>query len=157
MTKNVKDNPGVIAPPPLIFLFFFLAGYGANRLYPLLLPESIAFIMAGRILVGLSLFIFVSSLVYLKRAQTPVDPYKAPTAIVKGGPFRFTRNPIYLSLSLLYLGISLLTELIWPLLFLPLTLLVMHYGVIIREENYLIRKFGDEYQNYKEDVPRWLI
>lgn len=157
MTKNVKDNPGVIAPPPLIFLFFFLAGYGANRLYPLLLPESIAFIMAGRILVGLSLFIFVGSLVYLKRAKTPVDPYKAPTAIVKGGPFRFTRNPIYLSLSLLYLGISLLTELIWPLLFLPLTLLVMHYGVIIREENYLIRKFGDEYQNYKEDVPRWLI
>ena len=157
MTKNVKDNPGVIAPPPLIFLFFFLAGYGANRLYPLLLPELIATTIFGWVIMSLSLMIFIGGLIYMKRAKTPVNPYKASEAIVKDGPFRFTRNPFYLSLVLIYSGLAFVLLIAWPLLLLPLTLLVMHYGVIVREENYLVSKFGDEYRNYKEDVPRWLI
>ena len=78
------------------------------------------------------------------------------TALVINGPFQFTRNPLYLSLTLVYSGIALLVNAFWALLMLPFVLLVMRQGVIDREECYLERKFGEEYLRYKARVRRWL-
>lgn len=92
----------------------------------------------------------------LARARTPLDPRKPTTAIVTAGAFRFSRNPIYLSLLLLYLGIASLINALWIfLLALPLVV-VLQRGVVEREERYLERKFGDEYMVYKNRVRRWM-
>ena len=78
------------------------------------------------------------------------------TALVTGGPFRFSRNPLYISLTLLYLAVSILVKTLWPLFFLPFVLLVMIKGVIVREERHLERIFSEQYMRYKERTRRWL-
>ncbi|HEY5595406.1 MAG TPA: methyltransferase, partial [Nitrospiria bacterium] len=89
------------------------------------------------------------------RVGTHVDPFKPTTALATDGPFRFTRNTLYLSLTLLYGGITLFVNLPWALLFLPIVLLIMRIGVIDREERYLEQKFGEDYLRYKRSVRRW--
>ena len=76
-------------------------------------------------------------------------------AIVTEGPLRFSRNPLYLSLLGMYLGITLLFNALWPLLLVVPLLIVTHYGIIRREERYLEAKFGDPYRAYKARVRRW--
>jgi protein-S-isoprenylcysteine O-methyltransferase Ste14 len=92
----------------------------------------------------------------MQQAGTNVAPSQPTTVIVTNGPFRFTRNPIYLSLTLLYGSISLLTNALWPMLVLPIVLIVVDRGVIVREEHYLEDKFGEEYTQYKARVRRWI-
>ena len=90
------------------------------------------------------------------RARTPIDPRKSVARLVTHGPFRFTRNPSYLSFAVYYVGIASLVNTRWPLFLLPLVLLVVQRGVIEREEQYLERKFGQEYLRYKARVRRWI-
>jgi protein-S-isoprenylcysteine O-methyltransferase Ste14 len=92
----------------------------------------------------------------MKRAGTNVDPREPTTAIVTGGPYRFTRNPLYLSMTLVYAGITALANALPAALLLPAVLAFMRRGVIEREERYLERKFGDEYMDYKARVRRWI-
>jgi protein-S-isoprenylcysteine O-methyltransferase Ste14 len=92
----------------------------------------------------------------MRRAQTNVDPYKPATAVVTRGPFRFTRNPLYLSMTLMYGGIATVANALPAALLLPIVLRLMWRGVIEREERYLERKFGDEYIEYKARTPRWI-
>lgn len=94
--------------------------------------------------------------VTLRRAGTSASPYRPSAALTTTGPFRFSRNPIYLAMTGLYLGVSLLVNSVWPLLLLAPLLLVMHRGVILREERYLSAKFGEVYAAYKSGVRRWL-
>lgn len=95
-------------------------------------------------------------LLSFRRAGTPVDVRRATTTIVTSGPFRLSRNPGYLSLTLMYIGISVLTDALWPLILLPAIVLVVDRAVIRREERYLERKFGDEYLHYKVRTRRWV-
>jgi protein-S-isoprenylcysteine O-methyltransferase Ste14 len=88
--------------------------------------------------------------------ETNMDPYKPATAVVTGGPFRFTRNPLYLSMTLIYGGIAAVANALPAALLLPIVLRLMRRGVIEREERYLERKFGDEYIEYKVRTPRWI-
>ena len=92
----------------------------------------------------------------MHRAGTNIRPDLPTTALVTEGPFRFTRNPLYLGLTLMYAGIALLIPGTWPLLLLVPVLLVMRWGVIAREERYLERKFGEPYRAYLGRVRRWL-
>jgi protein-S-isoprenylcysteine O-methyltransferase Ste14 len=84
-----------------------------------------------------------------------VNPYQPTTAIVTEGPYRFTRNPIYLSLAVLYAGLAVMANALWSLLLLAV-MLIIHYAVILPEERYLEQKFGEEYRSYKAKVRRWL-
>ncbi len=81
---------------------------------------------------------------------------KPTNSLVTSGPFRFSRNPIYLALTLAYIGLSLVFNSYWPLPFLPLVLVIMHFGVIRREETYLEELFGQDYRDYRARVRRWL-
>jgi len=92
----------------------------------------------------------------MRRAGTPVDPYEAPTALVTEGPFRYTRNPAYVALTLTYTGLALLIGVLWSLLLLPVVLVAVDRGVIQREEHYLEAHFGSGYQEYRRRVRRWL-
>jgi protein-S-isoprenylcysteine O-methyltransferase Ste14 len=151
-----KDTPGVIAPPPLIYLAFLLAGLGAEYLWPLaVLPQAPRY-AAGAAIIALGLLIAFSAFRQFRRHETSFKPYEPSTALITDGPFRYTRNPMYLSLSLFYAGIAIAADSPWTLALLAPLLVVMHYGVITREERYLERKFPDAYRRYKATVRRWL-
>jgi len=155
-TREAPDNPGVIAPPPLIYAGALVAGLLANRRYHIpFLPRSLARTLGPSLVVGGLAIGFLGSR-EMRRAETNLDPRKPATTVVAGGPFRFTRNPLYLSMTMIYGGISALANALLPILLLPLVLRLMRRGVIEREERYLERKFGDEYLQYKARVRRWI-
>jgi protein-S-isoprenylcysteine O-methyltransferase Ste14 len=89
-------------------------------------------------------------------ARTSLNPHHPTTALVLSGPFRFTRNPLYLGLTVFYAGLMLVFELTWGLLFLPIVVWLITIWVIVPEEKYLEQKFGTEYLNYKSRVRRWI-
>ena len=153
---NNADNPGVIAPPPLIYAGALAAGLLANRRYHMpILPRRIARTL-GWPLVACGLAVGFLGSREMRRAETTLDPRKPATTIVTGGPFRYTRNPLYLSMTLIFGGISALANALLPVLLLPMVLRLVRRGVIEREERYLERKFGDEYIEYKVRTPRWI-
>ncbi len=92
----------------------------------------------------------------MRQADTPASPYKPVSRIATEGPFRYPRNPGYLSMAMIYAGIASLANALWAILLLPVALLVIQRGVIEREERYLERKFGEEYLRYKARVRRWI-
>jgi protein-S-isoprenylcysteine O-methyltransferase Ste14 len=156
MTHSPPDTPGVLAPPPLIFLSGLAIGLLLTWIAPRpFLPAPFNWI-AGSIFIAAGLLLGLSALLALRRGGTPADPYEAPVAIVTGGPYRFSRNPIYLGFNFIYIGVGLLFNSAWALLLLPIVLVVIHLGVIVREERYLERKFGQAYLGYKASVRRWL-
>lgn len=156
MVTQDRDNAGVVAPPPLIFLAGLAAGFGLEALLPGgLLPAAARWVAGGAaLLAGLALQ--TSFMAAFGRAGTSVEPWKPTTAIVTTGPYRLTRNPAYLGMALIYVGIALLSDAPWVLLPLPLVLAVIDRAVIAREERYLERKFGAGYLDYKARVRRWL-
>jgi protein-S-isoprenylcysteine O-methyltransferase Ste14 len=154
--RETPDNPGVIAPPPLIYAGALAIGLLANRLYPIaFLPRGLSRVLGWPLIVG-GPVVGSLGLREMKRADTNVDPREPTTAIVTGGPYRFTRNPLYLSMTLIYAGITALANALPAALLLPVVLHIMRRGVIEREESYLERKFGDEYLDYKARVRRWI-
>jgi protein-S-isoprenylcysteine O-methyltransferase Ste14 len=150
------DTAGVIAPPPLIYAGFLLLGWLLHLLVPIRFLPQIWSRVIGAMLVGSSLLITGAALRTMFRAGTNPEPHRPTTALVTEGPFRYTRNPIYLSFTLLFAGIAALINSLTMLIPLPFALLVMQRGVIEREERYLDRKFGDEYRSYKARVRRWI-
>ena len=156
MKHKSTDTPGVVAPPPIIYGASLLLGLILDIILPTHIGKETFLFPIGWILSGIALFIVIGSFVSFKKAGTDVDPYRPTKTVVMVGPYRFTRNPMYLSLTLLYMGITLLRNALSPVLFLPLVLGIMHYGVIKREEQYLEKKFGETYLNYKSKVRRWI-
>jgi protein-S-isoprenylcysteine O-methyltransferase Ste14 len=150
---------GVIARPPLLFLAGLVLGWVADRLLPLPFPIAasglIRWMIAG-LLIALGLALFAAGIRSFLRAGTPV-PTNVPTrALVTGGIHGWTRNPIYVGMFLLYVGIGLAARSPWILILtLPLAL-VIRYGVVAREEAYLEERFGDSYRAYKARVRRWV-
>ncbi|HEX6709155.1 MAG TPA: isoprenylcysteine carboxylmethyltransferase family protein [Rubrobacter sp.] len=154
--RDNSDNPGVIAPPPLIYASALAAGLLLTRRYRIpFLPRLLARTLGWPLVLGGLAVGFLGSR-EMRRADTTTDPYKPTTAIVTEGPFRFTRNPLYLSMILIYVGVSALANALPPVLLLPMVQQLMRRGVIEREERYLERMFGDEYLHYKARVRRWI-
>lgn len=150
-----RDTAGIVAPPPLIYLAALGVGYYFSRVYTLdLLPTAAK--MLGWPLIAVGVLCVASAFRAMWRANTPVDPYQATTALVTNGPYGFSRNPLYVALTLFYVGGALLLNTLWAILLLPLVLIVMVRGVIAREERYLECKFGAEYREYKARVRRWI-
>ena len=153
-----KDIPGVIAPPPFIFLGFLVAGWLAGQALDLpgfpLEPTGRKTVAVALIVGGFALEIWAAGL--FRRAGTNVVPYSPATALVTEGPYKFTRNPMYVGFTITYLGLALGLDSPLTLGLLIPCLLVMQWGVISREERYLEGKFGEPYRAYKRSVRRWL-
>jgi protein-S-isoprenylcysteine O-methyltransferase Ste14 len=102
-------------------------------------------------------FVMIRAALYeLRRHGTSFLPTQATTALVRSGPYRFTRNPMYLAFALAYLGIAIAFSLLWAIVLLPAVLAAIQWSVIVREEDYLERKFREQYRVYKAGVRRWL-
>ena len=158
MSDASSDTSGVGFPPPLIYAGGFAAGYGAHRLLPIRLwlePTVVQSLLGWGLLVG-GVLLAVSAAYLFRRAGTTPNPAKPTSALVIGGPYRFTRNPMYVGMATLYCGGTLLLNDPWPLAFLPLVMALVQRRVIAREEAYLERKFGDVYRAYKARVRRWI-
>ncbi|HLX95337.1 MAG TPA: isoprenylcysteine carboxylmethyltransferase family protein [Verrucomicrobiae bacterium] len=156
MAESSTDTPGVVACPPLIFLGALGLGLLLHWWIPVH-PFPAWFsrpLGAGLCLVSVTVGIWGSTI--MRRAGTNVRPDRPVTALVIDGPFRFSRNPLYLSLTALYLGITLLCDALWPFTTLVPLLAVVHWRIVLREERFLEAKFGDAYRAYKIRVRRWL-
>jgi protein-S-isoprenylcysteine O-methyltransferase Ste14 len=152
-----QDKAGVVAPPPLIYLGPLLLGLLLQRRFPIasFLPRTMARGLGWPLVVGGVLLLGWFEWA-MHRAGTPTNPYKPVSGIVTEGPFRYTRNPAYLSMTMIYAGVAALANTLWAVLLLPVALQVIRRGVIEREERYLERKFGEEYTCYKARVRRWI-
>src|SRR5215813_13183005 len=156
MHNGISDTAHVLILPPLLYGAAFVIGLLVHLVFPIyILPTTLARGI-GVVCVLVSLPLAPATFRVLSRAHTPVDPLKPTTALVTEGPFRYSRNPIYVALTLLYVGVALLVNVWWILLLVVPVLLVIRYGVIAREEVYLTRKFGEAYRQYTAQVRRWL-
>ena len=148
----------VLAPPPLIYLSFLAAGLALHYLWVKLpyFPQGWIGHAAGWPIFALGLLLLLWCIRTFSRSGENIRIEKPTHALAAGGPFRFSRNPIYMGLTLAYIGLSLVFNSYWPLPFLPLVLVIMHFGVIKREEAYLEGLFGQDYRTYRAEVRRWL-
>jgi protein-S-isoprenylcysteine O-methyltransferase Ste14 len=156
MPNDERDNAGVLAPPPLIYAGPLLLGLLLNRKLGVpFLPRGVER-MLGWPLVGGGVLLIGWFFRTMRRADTPMDPREPVSRLVTTGPFRYTRNPAYLAMTMIYGGITSLANSLPSIFLLPAALLVMQRGVIEREERYLEDRFGEEYLRYKARVRRWI-
>jgi len=158
-TPSAPANAGVRVPPPLIFAGGLLLGWLLHRAQPLhLFGAAPAGVRPGLgwLLVIAGFALSFSGVITFLRARTAVIPHHPASRLVTTGPYRFTRNPMYLGLTLAYLGGVVLMDSLWPLLLLPFVLFTLSVAVIRREERYLAAAFGDAYATYRRQVRRWL-
>src|ERR687885_2728846 len=151
-----QDNPGGRLPPPLTYLLTLLLGLVLDRsLHVPFLPNGVARLL-GWPLVGGGMALCTCFVRKMRAADTTLDVNKPVSSLVQDGPFRYSRNPGYLSLAMIYAGIATLRNALWAILLLPLLLVVTQRELIEREERYLERAFGEEYLAYKRRVRRWV-
>jgi protein-S-isoprenylcysteine O-methyltransferase Ste14 len=150
------DNPEVIAFPPLIWLANAMISVLVHLFVRLPMMRYRICVICGIMFMILAAMLTLSAMRTMKAAGTNVLPSKPALTIVRNGPFRFTRNPIYLAFCLVHIALGFfLNDLITVLFVVPLAL-VFHYGVVLREERYLTAKFGEPYLEYKREVRRWM-
>ena len=150
------ETPRVPLPPPILYAVAVGLGLWLERPLPWPLPGGALRLWCGALLIGLAIGLFGLCLRELRRHQTTINPQRAASNLVETGPFRFSRNPIYLSLTVLQVGLGLLAGSTWVLLMLLWVLPVMQRLVIAREEEHLRWRFGQEYAEYCARVRRWL-
>ena len=151
-----SETPGILVPPPFIYLAFFLIGLAIDFVSPApFLSASIQY-AAGIVLILLGGLIAILSVTEFRKAKTAFDVRKSANALVTSGPFRYSRNPGYVALTAAYVGVALMVDSVWILVMVLPALAVMQGAVILREERHLERRFGDAYQRYRGTVRRWI-
>jgi len=164
LRKNTQDRPGVAkaldasraAPAPVIFVAVLLVGVLLSLAFPVSFFPRVITLLVGAACFLLPFLLGLAALRAMHRARTGVNPNRPTTVLLTGGPFRLSRNPMYLGMVVQYVGLALLFNSLWAIVLLPLALVVVHLTVIKREEWCLEQKFGQEYRAYKARVRRWI-
>jgi protein-S-isoprenylcysteine O-methyltransferase Ste14 len=153
------DTPGVIAPPPLIALAALLLGVAADWLLPInalasVLNWPVRIGLGGALVVGGGVLVVVGEQAF-KRVGTNVPPWRPALALATTGIYAHVRNPMYVGAMLMLLGLAIALASDWLAILLLPTALLLHFGVVRREERYLASKFGEDYRRYKVSAPRY--
>ena len=151
--------PVMNIPVPWVFILAYLIGFVAQLYLPVRIHSGVSATVireVGLILVGIGIVIAFSALGMFKKRKTTTIPFETPSTLVTAGPYRFTRNPMYLGLTLIYIGVAGTRFELWPLIVFPILLAYIHFVVIPVEERRLADTFGDEYRQYRAGVRRWL-
>lgn len=151
-----RERPGIIAPPPLLYAVALVVVIVLQWMWPLSIAAHAVTTWAGVAVFALGLAFNLWGAWSMKRARTPINPYRPAEVVVTSGAFRLSRNPLYVGLDLALLGLALVLNSLWGLPVLLVLLAVMHYGVILPEERYLEGKFGEPYRQYRVAVRRYL-
>jgi len=155
----MQDHADVVVKPPLLFVGALLLGCLLSWIVPLgpgLGSANARALAAGGSLALVGLALFAVSVREFRRAGTSVVPGEPSTVLLEGGPYRYTRNPIYISFVIFYFGLAIMLTSAWMLVLLIPVLIILQRGVVKREEAYLQAKFGAGYGKYQARVPRWL-
>jgi len=158
MENDSQDSAGIRIPPPLYFFACLGIGLLLEYLYPI---HLVSISLIPRAIVGctftlISLYFAVSGFITLINNKTPFDTAKSTTKIVISGAYRFSRNPLYLSLLLLLFGIAFFMLSLWLCFTVPILLILFLFNAVKPEESYLSQKFGKEYLDYSAKVRRWI-
>lgn len=158
MKNNSKDRAAVPIQPPLIFLVCLGFGLFLEYLFPLRIVTLswVPRIIVSGIFIIISVYLAISAFIALIKNKTPFDPARPTIVIVREGSFRFSRNPMYLSLLLLIAGIAVLICSLWLFITIPVLFILLEFFAVRPEENYLSQKFGKKYLDYKVNVRRWI-
>ena len=159
---NATRGTGIRVPPPAIFAVTFLVGLWLDAaLYRIRLVSSdVLFprplVITGAVLVTAGILLAIWGALTFRRHHTAVLPFRAATTLVQSGPYRRTRNPMYLGMTLAHLGGGVALNAMWPIILLPLALVLLYVWVIRLEERHLAQEFGEDYAAYRRRVRRWL-
>jgi len=159
LKKDASVSPLMRVPVPWVFILVYLVGVAVQHFLPVVirLPNLASIIrVAGFVFVGVGIAVAFSAVGIFRKTKTTTVPHETPSTLVISGPYRFTRNPMYVGLTLIYLGVAGTRNEIWPVIVLPLLLAYINFLVIPVEEQNLHGVFGVEYQKYSERVGRWL-
>lgn len=150
------DNPGIRIPPPLIVLGLLAVGFALDGRLTAPTFNASAAVAAGVGLMVVGLAAGGMALALFRRAGTKPEPWKSSSALVTGGVYRLTRNPMYLGMLLVAAGATLIGGGLWSAMSLVGAFLVLNFYVVAREEGYLERQFGASYHSYRSRVRRWM-
>ena len=150
------ESAGVVAPAPIFFVVASAVGAALEWLRPSTLLTQPYALFVGATLIAFSIALVAAAFIQMVKAKTSFDANKPTATLITSGVFRLCRNPTYLSLVLLQAGLAFAFQSLWLLLLVLPALAVTHQGVVLREERYLKRKFGAEYEQYARRVRRWL-
>lgn len=153
---NLPDHANVVIFPPLLFGLSLVAGFGLRAIFPSpFLSDRLAWI-GGPFIVVAALLLAAWAVRTMRAGGASISTGEPTDVIVQGGPYRFSRNPIYLAMVLSLVGIGVWTNTLWFVALAIVAAALLSWGAIPREEAYLLRKFGDRYSAYKASVRRWL-
>jgi protein-S-isoprenylcysteine O-methyltransferase Ste14 len=153
--RQDRHGPNVRVHPPIIYAISILSGIGLNNLWPLSMPFGLHGRLFGGIIIVAATLIAAWALLYFHRHDTDVRPDKPDRALITSGPYRFTRNPLYIVLTLAQITAAVWLDNLWILLLVVASVIVITRYAITREELYLEQLFGQEYLRYKQRVRRW--
>jgi protein-S-isoprenylcysteine O-methyltransferase Ste14 len=158
-TNETADNPGVVAPPPLIYAAAVAAGLILDSLFPVYVLATLLY-GADRVIIGLAIVaggaaLAVSAARTFRAIGTNVRPWQPTLALATTGVFRYLRNPMYVGMTLVVMGLAIALASDWMLVALIPAAVVVHYGAVLREERYLEAKFGEPYRQFLASVPRY--
>jgi protein-S-isoprenylcysteine O-methyltransferase Ste14 len=159
MNGDRHDSPGVKILPPFVFLGGLIAGYIVWWFWPVpIMPGSwsLAIRTAGGVAIVLGFWVMLSAVAMFSRIGEDPNPMEPTKALTFEGPYRFTRNPMYLGMALILGGLAMLGNALWPLVALVPVIWIIRTQVIDKEERYLEAKFGSEYVAFRSRVRRWL-
>ncbi len=157
MTEQEQQTPGIRLRPPLVYAVSLFIGLGIEQLLPLVSIAGTWRAGPAVALIALSGLLIAPTVMRFRKADTPFfDINKCATTLITDGPYRYSRNPGYLALTLLYLGLGVLISSAWVCVLVVPTLLIMNVAVVRKEERHLESQFGEEYLRYKTAVRRWL-
>lgn len=150
------DHAGVRLPPPLIYVVVFGLGLLLQQIAPISIPLIAPVRAAALLLVAVGVLLVVWSNVLFRREHTSMVPVRPTNALVIRGPYRLTRNPMYLGLLSIYIGTALWFGTAWAIILTPVVIVAVYFLAIAKEERYLEQKFGDAYRQYRTQVRRWI-
>lgn len=157
MTEQEQQTPRIRLIPPLVYAVSLFIGLGIEQLLSLVsIPWTWR---AGPAigLIALAGLLIAPTVMRFRKADTPFADFSKPaTTLITDGPYRYSRNPTYLALTLLYLGVGVLFSSVWVCVLVVPTLLIINVAVVLKEEQHLESQFGEEYLRYKTAVRRWL-
>jgi protein-S-isoprenylcysteine O-methyltransferase Ste14 len=157
--SDPRKGPGIRVPPPFAFVAGWLAAWALNRWIDFRIDRDGAGPWQtglGVVLLAAGLGVAAWGMLTFIHARTPVIPVRAARTVVRTGPYRFSRNPMYAGLAAAYTGLALLLNLAWPIVLLPIVIVIVNVAIIAREERHLLALFGDEYESYRRRVRRWI-
>jgi len=156
MRKKKRISSGAIAPPPMIALAIIALGVVLGESWPAeIIPTPWQYIVGGAIIAA-AILLMAYAFRHFGQANTPVPTRHTPSTLVTSGVYTITRNPIYLAMMLLIMGLGVTLDNVWLLLLAAVFQQIIRWGVIAREEKYLEAKFGEEYRTFKEQTRRWI-